>query len=306
MKSCCLINPRSGGGRGIHLYNQFKSTKGIFDSIILLDFSQIEKQLDKLSSYDTVIVAGGDGTIGSVAKILCGSSVKIGILPLGTANDLAREIGIPRSICKKDAATLHKFFTESCTPKPLCLWEFSLDNNPTNSKVFLNYLSIGFDAKVVHDFSQRRVFRSLPGSIGVALNRFHYGLSGIRNLYSPTYPFQINNVETPKKYKTIIFANIQSYMGIARSNFVSDPFDNKLECVVAENISDYFTMMLSSLGVSPTSLSLLNQATTFELCALPVGLTIQIDGEAVSIEPKYNRALIEPYGSVELLVPTSL
>jgi diacylglycerol kinase (ATP) len=46
----------------------------------------------------TVIVAGGDGTVNLVAGAIAPHRGTMGILPLGTANDLARELGIPRAI----------------------------------------------------------------------------------------------------------------------------------------------------------------------------------------------------------------
>lgn len=47
---------------------------------------------------DLVIAAGGDGLIGGVASHIICSSLPLGILPLGTANDVARTIGIPMDI----------------------------------------------------------------------------------------------------------------------------------------------------------------------------------------------------------------
>jgi diacylglycerol kinase (ATP) len=45
-----------------------------------------------------IVVAGGDGTIGDVASQLIGSSTVLGIVPMGTMNNLARSLGIPLGI----------------------------------------------------------------------------------------------------------------------------------------------------------------------------------------------------------------
>src|SRR5687767_15873310 len=44
---------------------------------------------------DVVVAVGGDGTINEVVNGLDGSDVPLGIIPLGTANDFARQVGIP-------------------------------------------------------------------------------------------------------------------------------------------------------------------------------------------------------------------
>lgn len=47
--------------------------------------------------FDAVVAAGGDGTVHDVASGLLGTPVPLGIIPMGTANVFAREVGLPRS-----------------------------------------------------------------------------------------------------------------------------------------------------------------------------------------------------------------
>jgi YegS/Rv2252/BmrU family lipid kinase len=51
----------------------------------------------RAADLDLVIVGGGDGTLSTVAKAVADCRLPMGILPLGTANDLARTLGIPLS-----------------------------------------------------------------------------------------------------------------------------------------------------------------------------------------------------------------
>lgn len=52
------------------------------------------------SGIEQVIAAGGDGTIGAVATHIAGSSLSLGILPLGTSNDFARSLHLPLELQK--------------------------------------------------------------------------------------------------------------------------------------------------------------------------------------------------------------
>jgi diacylglycerol kinase (ATP) len=50
--------------------------------------------------FEIVVVGGGDGTLNAAANGLAGSESSLGVIPLGTANDLARELAIPSSLLR--------------------------------------------------------------------------------------------------------------------------------------------------------------------------------------------------------------
>src|SRR5689334_8315035 len=55
-------------------------------------------QRAKDGALDAVAAGGGDGTIRSVAGVLAGTGVPLGVLPLGTLNHFARDLGIPTDL----------------------------------------------------------------------------------------------------------------------------------------------------------------------------------------------------------------
>jgi diacylglycerol kinase (ATP) len=86
--------------------------------------------------FDVVVAAGGDGTVNEVANGLAGSSRPLGVLPLGTANVLANELGLPRRP-KRLAAVL-----AGAVPQPI--WPGRIGD-----RLFVCMGGIGFDAAVV-------------------------------------------------------------------------------------------------------------------------------------------------------------
>jgi YegS/Rv2252/BmrU family lipid kinase len=86
--------------------------------------------------FDVVVAAGGDGTINAVANGLVGAPCALALLPLGTANVLAREIGLPQ-----DPERLAELIaTGSARP----VWP-----GRVGERIFLTAASSGFDAGIV-------------------------------------------------------------------------------------------------------------------------------------------------------------
>lgn len=69
----------------------------VFDSESAEDSARRVDQAVR-QGFDVVVAAGGDGTVDSVALRLIDTETALGILPLGTAQNIARSIGIPREL----------------------------------------------------------------------------------------------------------------------------------------------------------------------------------------------------------------
>ena len=115
---------------------------------------------------DLIIAAGGDGTVGAIAGVLAGSDAAMGILPLGTLNHFARDLGIPPDL--EDAARVIASGRER-----------RVDIAEVNGRAFVNNASVGlYPLMVVDRDSQReRLGRSKRLAMLVAslrtMARFH-------------------------------------------------------------------------------------------------------------------------------------
>jgi diacylglycerol kinase family enzyme len=85
---------------------------------------------------DVVVAAGGDGTVNSVASVLVGSNVPLGVIPRGTLNHFARDAGIPVDLQRAVDTVAHGRVTR-------------VDVGEVNGRVFLNNSSIGIYPSIV-------------------------------------------------------------------------------------------------------------------------------------------------------------
>jgi diacylglycerol kinase (ATP) len=90
------------------------------------------------SEVDLVIIGGGDGTLNAAADALIETGLPLGILPLGTANDLARTLGIPA-----DPVAAARVIAEERV--------YRIDLGRVNGKHFFNVASLGLSVRLAQE-----------------------------------------------------------------------------------------------------------------------------------------------------------
>jgi YegS/Rv2252/BmrU family lipid kinase len=107
---------------------------------------------------DVVCAWGGDGTVNEVAGGLVGTSAVLGVVPAGSGNGLARDLGIPMN---KDSALA--VAARGATRM--------VDCGELNGRLFFNVAGFGFDAYVAHAFAQGSLgVRGLASYIAIGLH----------------------------------------------------------------------------------------------------------------------------------------
>jgi YegS/Rv2252/BmrU family lipid kinase len=95
------------------------------------------------SHPDLLVAAGGDGTVSAVASLLAGSGAALGILPMGTLNHFARDLGVPLE--------LDRAVEVIASGKPV-----PVDVGEVNGRAFINNASLGIYPDIVRDRIKRQ------------------------------------------------------------------------------------------------------------------------------------------------------
>jgi diacylglycerol kinase family enzyme len=150
-----LINGRGGaasklGDKLEGLVEEAMATAGAQADIHILDADDLSDAIDRAArGSPRIVVAGGDGTISAAAQIIAGTEIEMAILPLGTLNHFARDLGIPDDLA--EAATLAVNGVARL-----------VDIAQVNEKSFINNASVGLYPFMVQSRDDIRQRRGLP------------------------------------------------------------------------------------------------------------------------------------------------
>jgi YegS/Rv2252/BmrU family lipid kinase len=202
VKVLVVVNPIAGGGaaaRGAERVVRLLESRGhaveCFSTRNPREAGERVRQRESEGELDRIVVAGGDGTVNDVLNGLADPSrVPLAHLAYGTANMLARELGIPR-----DPDTLAALVEGDACRR--------LDLGRAGARRFLLVASSGFDAMVTQAISRTR--RGTLGYPGYARPILH----ALRRYRAPQLRVSVDGGEPLSGALTIV-SNIRNYGGI--------------------------------------------------------------------------------------------
>jgi diacylglycerol kinase (ATP) len=230
------------------------------------------------SALDAVFVAGGDGSVGMVAAVLAGSETLLGVLPSGTANVWASQLGLQR------LDWTHWFALEDAADRLASGTVRLVDVGQVNDRAFLLWAGVGLDAVLVDAIEPRDRFEKTFGILQYATLAVwnSLGWAGVKLRVSS------GGRVWEDRYMVAVASNIRSYAG--------GVLELAPDAKVDDGMLDFWLISGRTLIDAVVRLSYVLTRThldapgivhfqaseaTFESSTAPV---LQIDGEPVRLE----------------------
>ncbi len=229
MKALFVVNARSGvrrkrdvgaliRGACAHLEHEIVACgeKGELDAIV----ARAERD-----GVDVVYAVGGDGTVHETAKRLIGRQLTLGVVPTGSGNGFARQIGLPMNL----RASL-----QSCRGGRIV----TVDTARVNGMPFIATMGVGFDAAVAEAFAH-------AGTRGLR-TYVRAGLREIRRFRAEEYEIEIDGARQSRRAFAVVVANAAHYGNNARIAPPASLQDGVLDVVVVGDVT-----MMQALALVP-------------------------------------------------------
>ena len=238
-----------------------------------------------------ILAAGGDGTINEIAEGVAFSAVPLGILPAGTANVLANEMGLSPTI-EGAAASL-----PNCIPTRISIGRLQCLNGSARTRLFLLMAGIGLDAKIVYNLS-------LP--LKARLGKLAYWLAGFSMIGRQLDEFEVLVEGRRVSCAFALISKVRNYGGDLEIAQSTSLLDDRFEVVLFEGRNSFrFLTYLARVAVRKLTgvpgISLIRTGSVCMPGAADRHIYIQVDGEyaghlpaSIEIVPDALTLLIPP------------
>jgi YegS/Rv2252/BmrU family lipid kinase len=221
-----IVNPLSGAGANpeaaaerIALLTQRFAAAGVSGVIHLTEHRGHAAELASSAVAQgarSVLAWGGDGTINETGTAVAGTSTALGIVPAGSGNGFAAELGVPWRPAEAIDIAIHGR-------------DRFVDAGEINGRLFFNIAGIGFDAVIAEQFNLRSLgHRGLMPYIRIGIRETFRYRGG-------TYRVTLDGEELVSNALVIAFANGREYGNRIRVAPQALVDDGKLEAVVVED-----------------------------------------------------------------------
>lgn len=269
-----IVNPAAGSGRAQKAMSMIENEMGaraIRYRMLITErpghATELAREASGMEGCQSVIAVGGDGTAYEVACGLLDSGVPMGIIPVGTGNDLIKTVGIPADPLR----ALDYVLTHPARP---------VDVGQLNDRLFLNVSGTGFDVQVLECMEDaKKVFHGIwPYLIGIVRAIFRYRAVHVA--------WTVDGVTEEQDVLLCAVANGRYIGGGIPICPVAEPDDGLLDLIVVQNkprwmIPFYLPGLLMGkvLGFSFTS----HRRCTAVTMRSP-GMHLNIDGEVQAVD----------------------
>ena len=268
MNAVIIGNPHSGRASDenrLERYADILRSGGMKTKVLNTEYPDHATELATAAGDQLVIAAGGDGTINEVVNGLH-KEATLGILPLGTANVLARELGLPL----KPEKACHRILEGNHSRIDLGV----ATNRQGEERRFTFVAGIGFDANVIYTVTPRlkRYLKALA-----------FILTAFKVYVDEEFPaIHVHHGDTIYVTQFVILANGRRYGGDFQVSSEGSLTSGELEAILVERISalirpDILGRILARQPLNSSMRSIGAQ----ELKARSPGteVPVQIDGE---------------------------
>ncbi len=296
-----IINPASNRGRtGRHVQSVINKLRGAgIDVEVAMtgkpgDATRIV--VEQGSTCETVLAAGGDGTIhetiNGLMQLPQGTRPSFGILPMGTGNDFIKAAGIPRDLEKAIA------IVQGGTVRPIDVGRITVDGK--HSRYFDNNVGIGFDAFVNLESLKIRYLW------GMAI----YVMAALKSVFRYRHPFVAFRYGTTERSMTMMMLTVGNGVS-AGGGFRLTPQaildDGELDVCCIESRGRGLGMLFDMLSTLNGSHLKKRGVYYFRTKRISVesedGLPIHADGEVLAVAAKHVEIEILP-ASIRLMSPS--
>lgn len=285
-----VINPSAGQGKYEQIIHVIRETLSDFD--LRYDIKVLEYRGEATSvareaagTHDVVVAVGGDGTVNEVFNGLVGTQAAFGIIPAGTGNGFARELGLPL-----EPAEACRVLAEGNTK--------TLDVGMVNDRYFLGTAGIGFDAMISRFAGEK---------LGPLRGMWLYFVAGAFMFYK--YTPQLMNVSVDSQTVEIAplliaVANTARYGGTALIAPDAKPDDGLLDvCIIrkmgAARLLWHLPKLFTGKHVRLPDVTMYKGKNITIVAPEPV--PVHVDGEAIDSRSRVEFTLLP--NAIKVLIP---